>query len=241
MEIKSAWQHRLSCQRSFILNCYNKALHSICYTVIGIQLFQTFHAAITHKQPYINTRSKTPAPPASFTVALQFLLNPLKPKISSEAQPQAAPVKPHTHTHSTTLYELWQFQWAFTFYHCTIVTLAQGEKKDRKDKQRLRPILKLKKLTYWHQVIVFFEDNSFSHENCWLVTKGYNPLNKYFYKTVKRQSLRHCLWHGWVGVIILTIISVCKNKPKEISIYIQCPPLILPPLVIMNKGGCENN
>ncbi len=31
-----------------------------------------------------------------------------------------------------------------------------------------------------------------------------------------------------------------KSKHIYIYIYIQCPPLILAPLVNMSKGGCEN-
>ncbi len=31
-----------------------------------------------------------------------------------------------------------------------------------------------------------------------------------------------------------------KDRVKQVIIFIQCPPLILAPLVNMSKGGCEN-
>ncbi len=39
----------------------------------------------------------------------------------------------------------------------------------------------------------------------------------------------------YMGAIIYTIFTRNKNY-----IYIQCPPLILAPLINMSKGGCEN-
>ncbi len=36
------------------------------------------------------------------------------------------------------------------------------------------------------------------------------------------------------------VLCLCKKKKEYIYIYIQCPPLILAPLINVRKGVCEN-
>ncbi len=66
-------------------------------------------------------------------------------------------------------------------------------------------------------------------------------------KYVKYPILTQCpIFH----IMLLTApinlkLSVCYwpekvFKSKLLNIYIQCPPLILAPLINMSKGGCEN-
>ncbi len=49
------------------------------------------------------------------------------------------------------------------------------------------------------------------------------------------------IWYLYFpSVAHFKIYFICVHPPTHTYIHIQCPPLILAPLVNMSKGGCEN-
>ncbi len=60
------------------------------------------------------------------------------------------------------------------------------------------------------------------------------------FKTLNIKSIRTCNWSKILVNINIYVGCVCAHACVYWCMFVQCPPLILAPLINMSKGGCEN-